>query len=100
MPADPHEQPRPELEAADGPLAAACAAETGRARDGVGRSASLDGHQKTSADSRIVLPMMIVIGIMPSTKMIVEASADQLSMWRGARGQKSMIMIRTPLSAW
>jgi hypothetical protein len=43
--------------------------------------------------------MMIVIGIMLSTKMIVEASAIPF-MWRALDGQKSKIMIFTPLIAW
>src|SRR6185503_11181032 len=98
QPADPHVQPRPELETADGPLAPPWAAgPVARGRRGV--FGSLDGHQKTPADSRIVLPMMIVIGIMLSTKMSVEASAIPF-MWRALDGQKSKIMIFTPLMAW
>src|SRR4029450_10038778 len=86
QPADPHIQPRPELEATDGSLAPACT--PGSVARGRRRAfGSLDGHQKTPADSRIALPMMIVIGIMLRTKMIVEASAIPF-MWRALDGQK------------
>src|SRR5262245_4935166 len=93
--ADPHEQPRPQLEPPGRPLAASVAHEPPvRGRDpAFGR---LDRHHRTPADSRMPLPMMIAIGIIARTNSRVDPSAIGF-MRRAVAGQKSNSMIFTPL---
>src|SRR5262245_19824417 len=98
QPADPHEQPRPQLEPACRSLASpqALVAALRGSGSAFGR---LDRHQITPADSRMLLPIRIVIGIIDATKMRVEVRAIGF-MWRALAGQKSNSMIFRPLIAW
>ena len=98
---DPHEQPRPQLEAAGGPLPPGPVAEgtpggrRGRALRG------LDRHQRFHPSERFRMsrPMIQVMGTMATRNRPVDA-IDSCFMYRVEPGQKSNTMIFTPLIAW
>src|SRR5262249_32038785 len=96
-PADPHEQPRPELVAARWPLAAGDGALHGAALEaGALARLGLDHHHRSP---RMAFPMTYVTGTMaPIT--ITRVAYHSRAWYSDAFGQKSRSMIRTPLTAW